>query len=123
VFEFELVAHGHVVQPIDGADVALEYIVGSQVLLEGLDIGGGDDLPGEVEVFQPIVVVQPLPLALQVALQVAFGEGLSQQAPKLLLGHESMRAYISPGVPSLGERSTPSRYRNRSYSGSSMRLK
>ena len=31
---------------------------------------GGDDLPGEVEVLQPVVVVQPVPWAQQVALQV-----------------------------------------------------
>lgn len=94
MFELELVAEGHIIQAIDGPDVTLEYIVGSEVLLEGLGIGGRDDLPSEIQILKPIMVVQSLALPLQVTLQVAFGEGLSQQGPKLLLSHESMRACI-----------------------------
>lgn len=48
MFEVELVAHSDIIQPIDSPDVALEYIEGSQVLLEGFAISGRDDLPSKV---------------------------------------------------------------------------
>jgi hypothetical protein len=73
-------------------EVALEDVVGGLVLLEGLGVSGGDDLPSEVQVLQPVVVVQPLSVSLQVPLQVPLGEGLRKQAPKLLFSDKAVRA-------------------------------
>jgi hypothetical protein len=72
MLEVELVSKGDVVETVDGLDVALEDVIGGLVLLESLGVGGGDDLPGEVQILEPVVVVEPFAFALQVALQVAF---------------------------------------------------
>jgi hypothetical protein len=123
LFEFELVLKRDVFEAVDLAEVAFEDVVGSLVLLESLGVSGGDDLPSEIQVLQPVVVVQSFTRALQVALQVAFGEGLRQQRPELLLSNESVRTWIVPSLPSFGERNTPYRYRKRSYSVYSIFLK
>lgn len=71
-------------------EVALEDVVGGLVLLEGLGVSGRDHLPGQVQVLQPVVVVQTLTIPLQVSLQVPLRKGLGYQAPKLLLSYESV---------------------------------
>ena len=65
-------------------------------------VGGGDHLPGEVEVLQPVVVVQPVPITEQVALQVLLREKRADEAPEFLLSDEAMRAYIKKGVTFIG---------------------
>ena len=72
MLEVQFIVEGHFIESVYLLYVALQNLVGCLIFLEGLDIGGGDDFPGEIHVLQPIMIVQSFPLALQVPLKVPF---------------------------------------------------
>lgn len=92
MLEVQFIGEGDFVEPVDLPNVAFEDLVGSLVLLESLEVSRSDDLPSQIHVLQPIVVVQPLPLPLKVPLQVPLRKGLPDQRPKLLIADKPVRA-------------------------------
>jgi hypothetical protein len=92
MLQVQFVGEGDFIEPVNLANVAFQDLVGRLILLEGLEVSRSDDLPSEIHVLQPIVIVQPLPLPLKVPLQVPLRKSLPDQRPKLLIAHESVRA-------------------------------